>query len=35
MRPIAILGVVLIMFALAPLAYQGITYTTKETAPRD
>jgi hypothetical protein len=31
MRPIAILGVVLIVFGLAALAYQGITYTSKET----
>jgi uncharacterized membrane protein HdeD (DUF308 family) len=31
MKPIAILGVVLIVFGLAALAYQGITYTTKET----
>jgi hypothetical protein len=31
MKPIAILGIVLIVFGLAALAYQGITYTTKET----
>ena len=31
MKPIAILGVVLIVFGLAALAYQGITYTTRET----
>ena len=31
MKPIAILGLVLIVFGLAALAYQGITYTTKET----
>ena len=31
MKPIAILGVVLIVFGLAALAYQGITYTSKET----
>ncbi len=29
MKPIAILGVVLIVFGLAALAYQGITYTSK------
>jgi len=31
MRPIAVLGVVLIVFGLVALAYQGITYTSKET----
>jgi hypothetical protein len=31
MKPIAILGIVLIVFGLAALAYQGITYTSKET----
>ncbi len=31
MKPIAILGLVLIVFGLAALAYQGITYTSKET----
>jgi hypothetical protein len=31
MKPIAVLGVVLIVFGLAALAYQGITYTSKET----
>ena len=31
MRPIAIVGVVLIVFGLAALAYQGITYTSRET----
>jgi hypothetical protein len=31
MKPIAVLGVVLIVFGLAALAYQGITYTSRET----
>jgi hypothetical protein len=31
MKPIAILGVALIVFGLAALVYQGITYTSKET----
>jgi hypothetical protein len=31
MKPIAILGVVLIVVGLAALAYQGITYTRRET----
>jgi hypothetical protein len=31
MRPIAIVGLVLIMFGLAALVYQGITYTSRET----
>ena len=31
MKPIAVLGVVLIVVGLAALAYQGITYTSKET----
>jgi len=30
MKHIAMLGVVLIVFGLAALAYQGITYTTRE-----
>ncbi len=31
MRPMAIAGVVLIVLGLAALAYQGITYTSRET----
>lgn len=31
MKPMAIAGVVLIVLGLAALAYQGITYTTRET----
>jgi hypothetical protein len=31
MRPIAIVGVVLIVLGVAALAYQGITYTSRET----
>jgi hypothetical protein len=31
MKPIAIVGVLLIVFGLAALAYQGITYTSRET----
>ena len=31
MKPIAILGLVLILFGVVALVYQGINYTTKET----
>ena len=31
MKPIAMIGVVLIVFGLAALAYQGFTYTSRET----
>jgi hypothetical protein len=31
MRPIAIVGVLLIVFGLVALAYQGFTYTKRET----
>lgn len=31
MKPIAMIGVVLIVAGLAALAYQGITYTSRET----
>jgi uncharacterized membrane protein HdeD (DUF308 family) len=31
MRPISIVGVLLIVFGLAALVYQGITYTSRET----
>ena len=31
MKPISIVGVLLIVFGVAALIYQGITYTTKET----
>jgi uncharacterized membrane protein HdeD (DUF308 family) len=31
MKPIAIVGIALIVIGLAALAYQGITYTTRET----
>jgi len=31
MKPITISGVVLIVVGLAALAYQGVTYTTRET----
>jgi hypothetical protein len=31
MKPIAIAGLVLIVLGLAALAYQGITYTSRET----
>jgi hypothetical protein len=31
MKPIAILGLVLIVVGLAALAYQGLTYTSRET----
>ena len=30
MKPVAILGIVLIVLGLAALAYQGVTYTTRE-----
>jgi hypothetical protein len=30
MKPIVIVGVICIVFGLAALAYQGITYTTRE-----
>jgi uncharacterized membrane protein YidH (DUF202 family) len=30
MKPVAILGVVLIVLGLAALAYQGVSYTTRE-----
>jgi len=30
MKPVAILGVVLIVLGIGALAYQGFTYTTKE-----
>lgn len=30
MKPLAIVGVVLIILGIIALAYQGITYTTKE-----
>ena len=30
MKPVTILGVVLIVLGLAALAYQGITYTSRE-----
>lgn len=30
MKPIVLVGVVCIVFGLAALAYQGITYTTRE-----
>lgn len=30
MKPIAIIGVILIVLGIVALAYQGITYTTKE-----
>jgi hypothetical protein len=30
MRPLAIVGVVLIVLGIVALAYQGITYTTRE-----
>jgi uncharacterized membrane protein len=30
MKPIAIVGVILIILGVVALAYQGITYTTKE-----
>jgi hypothetical protein len=31
MKPIAIIGAFLILFGLAALAYQGFTYTSRET----
>ena len=31
MRPIAIVGIVLIVLGVAALVYQGFTYTTRET----
>lgn len=31
MKPLALIGVVLIVFGLGALAYQGITYTSRET----
>jgi len=31
MKPISIVGVLLIVFGIAALIYQGITYTTRET----
>jgi hypothetical protein len=31
MRPIAIVGVVLLLLGVAALVYQGITYTSRET----
>jgi uncharacterized membrane protein YidH (DUF202 family) len=31
MKPLTIAGVVLIVVGLAALAYQGVTYTTRET----
>jgi hypothetical protein len=31
MRPVAIIGVMLIVLGVAALAYQGITYTSRET----
>jgi hypothetical protein len=31
MKPIALIGVILIVFGLAALAYQGFTYTRRET----
>jgi hypothetical protein len=31
MKPLAMIGVVLIVFGLAALVYQGITYTSRET----
>jgi uncharacterized membrane protein HdeD (DUF308 family) len=31
MKPLALIGVVLIVLGLAALAYQGITYTSRET----
>jgi hypothetical protein len=30
MKPLAIVGVVLIVLGIVALAYQGVTYTTKE-----
>ena len=31
MKPIAVLGIILIVLGLGALAYQGITYRTRET----
>ena len=31
MRPIAIVGALLVLFGIVALAYQGLTYTTRET----
>jgi hypothetical protein len=31
MKPLTIVGVMLIVIGLAALAYQGVTYTTRET----
>ncbi len=31
MKPLALIGVVLIVFGLGAMAYQGITYTSRET----
>jgi hypothetical protein len=31
MKPIAIAGVILVVLGLAALAYQGVTYTSRET----
>jgi hypothetical protein len=31
MKPLALVGLVLVVLGLAALAYQGITYTTRET----
>jgi hypothetical protein len=31
MKPLAMIGAVLIVFGLAALVYQGITYTSRET----
>jgi hypothetical protein len=31
MKPISIVGIVLVVLGLAALAYQGITYTTRDT----
>jgi hypothetical protein len=31
MKPLAVIGAVLIVIGLAALVYQGITYTTRET----
>ena len=30
MKPVAVIGVILIILGIAALAYQGITYTTKD-----
>ena len=31
MKPISVIGIVLIVLGLAALVYQGVTYTTRET----